>query len=241
MASTIQSPYTHEQLSVWLRGLLTIAWADGHFDVEEQALIADLTHHEITDSERAQVLEPISSTELAAVLGQKTDAAENFLRMGVMVALADGAYSFCEDEVLYQFCEGLGLDVGILKGLRAALIDDTPEAESNQEPSNSTISIASERPAHSIQQEDASHNLLTPVRDWLDQMEVHDPKLAHFLCRMIPPQCPFERDINLFGRKIAHIPALCKLNPLYEQLVSLRFRALSYLADDCDEDVSPYC
>ena len=30
------------------------------------------------------------------------------------------------------------------------------------------------------------------------------------------------------------------LNPLYEQLVGLRFRALSYLADDCDEDVSEY-
>jgi hypothetical protein len=33
---------------------------------------------------------------------------------------------------------------------------------------------------------------------------------------------------------------LCKLNPLYEQLVGLRFRALSYLADDCGEDVSQY-
>jgi hypothetical protein len=57
---------------------------------------------------------------------------------------------------------------------------------------------------------------------------------------MIPAQCPFERDINLFGRKIAHIPPLCKLNPLYEQFVGLRFRSLSYLADDCGEDVSEY-
>ncbi|MFM7714540.1 MAG: Mo-dependent nitrogenase C-terminal domain-containing protein, partial [Microcystis sp.] len=27
---------------------------------------------------------------------------------------------------------------------------------------------------------------------------------------------------------------------LYEQLVGLRFRALSYLADDCQEDISEY-
>jgi hypothetical protein len=71
-------------------------------------------------------------------------------------------------------------------------------------------------------------------------MEIHDPRLARFICKMVPPQCPFERDITLFGRKIIHIPPLCKLNPLYEQLVGLRFRALSYLADECKEDVSEY-
>ncbi|URD53258.1 Mo-dependent nitrogenase C-terminal domain-containing protein [Chroococcidiopsis sp. CCNUC1] len=83
-------------------------------------------------------------------------------------------------------------------------------------------------------------DVLHPVRDWLDGLEIHDPKVAHFLCKMIPPQCPFERDIKLFGHKVVHIPPLCKLNPLYEQLVGLRFRALSYLADDCGEDVSEY-
>ncbi len=84
-------------------------------------------------------------------------------------------------------------------------------------------------------------DVLHPVRDWLDGMDIHDPRLARFLCKTIPPQCPFERDIVLFGRKVVHIPPMCKLNPLYEQLVGLRFRALSYLADDCGEDVSPYC
>jgi hypothetical protein len=43
------------------------------------------------------------------------------------------------------------------------------------------------------------------------------------------------------GRKLFHIPPLCKLNPLYEEVVSLRFRALCYLADECGEDVTPYC
>nr|WP_250126239.1 Mo-dependent nitrogenase C-terminal domain-containing protein [Chroococcidiopsis sp. CCMEE 29] len=82
---------------------------------------------------------------------------------------------------------------------------------------------------------------LRPVRNWLDGLEVDDPRVARFLCRMIPAQCPFERDVKLFGQKIVHIPPLCKINPLYEQLVGLRFRALSYLADECGEDVSAYC
>ena len=69
---------------------------------------------------------------------------------------------------------------------------------------------------------------------------MQNEKVAHFLCKMIPSQCPFERDVVLFGRKVVHIPAMCKLNPLYEQLVGLRFRALSFLADTCDEDVSRY-
>ena len=79
------------------------------------------------------------------------------------------------------------------------------------------------------------------MRVWLDKLEIHDPRVARFLCKMIPSQCPFERDIKLFDHKVVHIPPLCKLNPLYEQLVGLRFRALSYLADDCQEDVSQYC
>jgi hypothetical protein len=58
---------------------------------------------------------------------------------------------------------------------------------------------------------------------------------------MIPTQCPFERDISLFGRTILSIPPLCKLNPLYEEVIGLRFRALCYLADDCGEDVGCYC
>ena len=80
-------------------------------------------------------------------------------------------------------------------------------------------------------------NLLQPVRQWLDEIEIRDRKLARFLCKAIPAQCPFERDIKLFGHLIAHIPPLCKLNPLYDQLVGLRFRALCYLVDRCGEDI----
>lgn len=84
-------------------------------------------------------------------------------------------------------------------------------------------------------------DILQPLRQWLDQIEVRNPQLAHRLCQVIPAQCPFERDINFFGRKLFHIPPMCKLNPLYEEVVSLRFRALCYLADECGEDVTRYC
>ena len=87
----------------------------------------------------------------------------------------------------------------------------------------------------------AKFDLLKPLRNWLDNLNVSSPSLAHKLCKLIPSQCPFERDITLFGHKIVHIPHLCKLNPLYDHTVGLRFRPLSYLADECGEDVLPYC
>lgn len=79
--------------------------------------------------------------------------------------------------------------------------------------------------------------LLQPVRQWVEKIEIRDPTLATFLSKVIPAQCPFEHDIELFGRKVAHIPSLCRFNPLYEQLVSLRFRALCYLVKRCGEDI----
>ena len=84
-------------------------------------------------------------------------------------------------------------------------------------------------------------DILRPLRQWLNTFEVNDSSLAHRLCKVIPSQCPFERDVKFFGRTLFHIPPLCKLNPLYEEVVGLRFRALCYLADECDEDISPYC
>ncbi len=231
MTSTTQSPYTDKQISVWLRGLLTIAWSDGHFDLEEQNLINSLTHQELSATDKSTALEPVSPEELATALGHDPKAAENFLRTAVMVAVADGAYSFCEDELLHSYCQALGLKLEILEVLRSTLCDPAAEKQAAEvTPSIPASGLVHQHP-----------DVLHPVKDWLDQMEIHDPKVARFLCKLIPSQCPFERDINLFGRKVAHIPPLCKLNPLYEQLVSLRFRALSYLADECGEDVSPYC
>ncbi|MGJ5672879.1 MAG: Mo-dependent nitrogenase C-terminal domain-containing protein [Nostochopsis sp.] len=85
------------------------------------------------------------------------------------------------------------------------------------------------------------HDLLSPVRECLESIDVHNAKLAHFLCKLIPAQCPFERDVVVFGRKLLHIPPMCKLNPLYEEVVGLRFKALCYLADECGEDITAYC
>lgn len=79
--------------------------------------------------------------------------------------------------------------------------------------------------------------LLHWLRQSLEAIEIHDPKVARFLCKLIPSQCPFERNIK-FRHNVFHIPPLCKLNPLYEQVVRLRFRALSYLADECGEDIT---
>jgi hypothetical protein len=74
----------------------------------------------------------------------------------------------------------------------------------------------------------------------LNQIQWNDPKTARLICRLIPANCPFERDVFFLGRKVGHIPAMCKINPLYDQFVELRFRALSFLADECGEDVSCY-
>lgn len=274
MMSTIQSPDTSQQTAVWLRGLLTVAWADGYLDPEERALIATLTDHPLTDSETARALAPVSPAELAASLKPDPILAENFLRMAVMVALVDRSYSESEDELLRNYCQALGVKPDVLDLLRRTLSDLSTEApaedvarSADSEPSppescmnSSSNSFQSDSfqsnplqqtsspltasplfQSGDLAQPDSSSSVLDPVRDWLDKLDIHDPKIAHFLCKMIPPQCPFERDVTVFGRKIAHIPAMCKINPLYEQFVGLRFRALCYLADDCGEDVAPYC
>lgn len=87
----------------------------------------------------------------------------------------------------------------------------------------------------------AKFDLLQPLKNWFDHLKINNRNLAQFIAKTIPSQCPFARDIIVFGRKFAHIPPLCKLNPLYDQFVNLRFRALCYLADECGEDITPYC
>ncbi|MBC6429399.1 nitrogenase [Nostoc sp. HG1] len=84
-------------------------------------------------------------------------------------------------------------------------------------------------------------NILQPLRQRVENIQVRDRQLAHRLCKLIPSQCPFERDVKVFGKTLFHIPPMCKLNPLYEEVVGLRFRALCYLADECGEDVTQYC
>jgi len=80
-------------------------------------------------------------------------------------------------------------------------------------------------------------NLLQSARQSLESIEIHNPKVARLLCRIIPNRCPFEREIKFFNHTILRIPPLCKLNPFYEQVMFLRFKCLSYLADECGEVV----
>ena len=84
-------------------------------------------------------------------------------------------------------------------------------------------------------------DIFKPLRLWINKIEVSDSQFAHRICKLVPAQCPFERDVKLFGKTLFHIPPMCKLNPLYEEVVALRFRSLCYLADECGEDISQYC
>jgi tellurite resistance protein len=213
--------YTDTQLHVWLRGLLAIAWADGDFTAAERATIIDLTQTELAPGIDLSHLDPICTEELVACLSHCSQLAENFLRTAMMVALADGVYSSPEAALLREFHQALNVDTQVLTALEST-------------------TICANSPALGVNNTSKS-DVLLPVREWLDGLEIHDPRLARLLCKFIPAQCPFERDIVLFGHKIVHIPPMCKLNPLYDQTVGLRFRALSYLADECGEDVSAYC
>jgi tellurite resistance protein len=230
MDTASPAQYSAEQIAAWLRGLVTVAWADGQFSDAEKVLIDQLVSTELAPDLSTTIYEPIAPEALAQQLGTDPAVGENFLRTAVMVALADGLYSTPEDQILESFCQALNLQISALDSLRQHTLDGDAEREGAD---SWCAAIAPPNKQHI--------DVLLPVRHWLDEVEMHDPRVARFLCKLIPPQCPFERDVKLFGRKVVHIPPLCKLNPLYDQLVYLRFRALSYLADDCKEDVSKYC
>ncbi len=235
--------YSDQQISAWLRGLLTVAYADGHFDEEEQEFINSFTKDELAPDTNLGNLEVISADDLATALGDDPKIKENFLRTAVMMAIANGVYTQSEAETIEAFQSALGLNIEALKSLestlwRPDLVKEGEEAEVEGEATPITGA-----PASGLTPPDKSPadlKILQPVKNWLDAIDIDDPRVARFVCKMVPSQCPFERDVVLFGKKIVHIPPMCKLNPLYEQLVGLRFRSLSFLADECKEDVTPY-
>ncbi len=71
--------------------------------------------------------------------------------------------------------------------------------------------------------------MLKPFKNCLSRWEVENSYTATLILWLLPASCPFARKIKLFGRTIASIPPLCQLNPFYDQLMSLRFRALMFL------------
>ncbi len=212
-----------EQAHLWLQGLISIAWADGEYDPQEKALIDELIRAEWPEETNKQ-LDPISPSEFAARF--ERIHAEDFLRTAVMTAIADGVYSETEHRLLTEFCQALELDIPHLETLEKTLVTSEDGARATAKP----FSGSHEHDGDALQ----------PLREWMDGINIRNRKVAHFLCGLIPNQCPFERDVVVFGKKIMHIPAMCQLNPLYEQVVGLRFRALSYLADECGEDVTKY-
>lgn len=62
-----------------------------------------------------------------------------------------------------------------------------------------------------------SVDVLYPLRQWLNQLDVCHPDRARLICQVIPAQCPFEREIQT-GRFRVTIPPLCKLNPPMKKL-----------------------
>lgn len=233
MTSSTQNPrYTQSQIQLWLRGLLSIAWADGHFDEEEKAAIRAMVTSEFTPDVAFEALEPIEPQTLADELHLDSAAAQNFLRMAVMVSLSDGVYSEAENAKIIAFANALELDPDVLTSLQSTLEQFT----STSDPKDGQLKDS----AAKLKKKISTVKPLKPVREWLDELSIEDPRLAKFVCKLVPSQCPFERDVQLFGDKVIHIPPMCKINPLYEQLVGLRFRALTYLADEAGEDVTPY-
>ena len=236
MTSALQAHYSDTQISAWLRGLLAIAWADGHYEPEERVAIEQIAREEIAPNVDLPSLSPISPVDLANQLGARPDTAENFLRTSVMVALADGVISASEVELLRSFQTALGLNLDVLDSL-GITVYDLERGEEEMSAMSTQVSTNLRPPSDGHR----SQEVLDPVKQWLDGLEIHDSRVARFICKMVPAQCPFERDVTVFGKKLVHIPPMCKLNPLYDQLVGLRFRSLSFLADDCGEDVSKYC
>ena len=84
-------------------------------------------------------------------------------------------------------------------------------------------------------------NLLGLARNQLETIEINRPEVAKLICTLIPARCPFEREIKWCDRTLIRIPPLCKLNPFYEQLVSLRFKSLLLLEKQGHEDIMRYC
>jgi len=129
-----------------------------------------------------------------------------FLRMAVLVALADGHLSVEELELLRHWSEGLHC-----KDTSIAALTPRPQLAADQ--------------AH-------DWHVLPPLKPWLDQWDPVDPHVAALIVSLIPAQCPFEQDIVVLGRKLLHIPPMGKINPLYDQLVGLRFRRIGHLPED---------
>ena len=196
--------FADEARSTWLAALHQLALVDGDFDPEEQRELAE----QLNDNCPLQDLDwnhcPSADVDaIRRVFSLDPNSAEQFLRSAVVVALADGHLSQSELDLLQTWDEALGLQSDLI----SSLVPCSAQVTQSWKP-------------------------LDPLKQWLDELDPGDERISSFIVHLIPSQCPFERDIILFGRKLVHIPPMCKINPLYEQLVALRFRCLGHLSVD---------
>ena len=198
----MQRPFDPDQARrhLWLAALHQLALCDGVYDAEEQRLLEQQFAQAFADSDLQNLPQP-GDEALLQRLGRGSELAAQFLRTAVMVALADGHLSEPELALLRHWSVLLEVGGESLEGLRSDL-DPTPTPAS----------------------------VLLRLRGWLDGIDPQDPAVATLLVRMIPASCPFERDVVVFGRRLLHIPPMCRINPLYEQLMGLRMRCLEALA-----------
>ena len=202
MTSSIQRA---ELRRVWLSALHQLALADGDFSDDERQALADHLAITLPDVNLDwDGLPPVQDRDLVEAFAEDRTLAEQFLRSAVVVSLADGHLSGSELDLLHHWVDVLACDPSPLEGLQPC---ETQTGARGMHP-------------------------LEPLKQWLDALDPSDPAVAGFIVSLIPAQCPFERDIVLFGHKLVHIPPMCKLNPLYDQLVGLRFRCLSRLPQD---------
>jgi tellurite resistance protein len=196
---------------LWLAALHQLAIADGDFSASEQRLLAEELARQLPGLSLDDLHHP-GAAALVHRFGVGTPLAEDFLRSAVLVALADGHLSPIELQWLRHWSEVLqvGQDV----------IDELQSAPASRD---GNVDVRCDTDRHP--------DLLDGVRRWLDGIEPSDPEVARFLVRLIPAQCPFERDVKLFGWKVVHIPPMCKINPLFDQLMALRFRCLCRLEE----------
>lgn len=200
-------------IQVWLSALHQMALADGDFAPSEQTYLQSHLQEVIPmDASSAQTWHPPTRDALRLTFAAQPILAEQFLRSAVLVALADGHLSGEELVLLQQWKQLLGCAQSPINNLQIA--DGVQGADGELHSGSSTT------------------DPLATLKSWLDQLDPTDPRVAAFIVSLIPAQCPFERDIVLFGHKLVHIPPMCKLNPLYDQLVGLRFRCLGHLSEE---------
>lgn len=58
----------------------------------------------------------------------------------------------------------------------------------------------------------SSSFFVSMLKERLDAIEITNQQMAYRICRWIPAQCPFEREVQFMGRRLFRVPSLCHFN-----------------------------